>query len=174
MQSLLIIFASILISIATDDYFPDDLFQIMVNKAIQFDELIVDIGRTAQQSTNLEMDIRKTYKFVFGPIEEMNGMNIGKLIVEFDFELAMITIGVFNDGINCIRLQMFCSDQHAEIIAIKKVPNKLSGQEVMILANTLLSALKCRVAYITDSATINYEGCNGQINQVQLIDLFVL
>ena len=55
---------------------------------------------------------------------------------------------------------------------IHKIPNRLSGTQLMILTNAILSALHCKTATLIDKSRIVYVGCNGKEEQIYLIELF--
>ena len=132
------------------------------HEPIRFDQFINDISITARKSSISKQNIFKTYKRVFGPIEEMNGMDIGELIVEFDWTQHVIDITKYMDGKRYLRLELTYPRQSAEIQTLERIPDGMSGTQLMTFTNSLLSNLRIRTAVLIDGSRIFYEGCDGK------------
>ena len=82
------------------------------SRPISFNELIVDTHQTAIQSNELGVDIFETYDKVYGPIQEMNGMDIGELIIQFhdDGDLSSINIWKYQTGYKYVDVSLATDD----------------------------------------------------------------
>ena len=64
--------------------------------------------------------------------------------------------------------------QSADIRLMEKIPNVMSGTQIMIITDLFLSKLHISHATMFDDACIDYEGCLGKEEHIALIDLFAI
>ena len=147
--------------------------KLMHNETIGFHQFIEDLTQTARQSAVQNINIYKIYKNIIGP-NEMDEINIGELVLYYGYDTYMIFVCKYKNGIRYAKIVIDCAEQEAEIHSIRKIPNELSGTQWMIFINTLLFNLQIKTAFLLDSATIEYVGCNGKTEEVSLIVLFAI
>ena len=152
----------------------DNAFKIVHNQPITMDELIMSIKHTAIQSKQIKQDVYKIYNHVYGPIEEMNGMDIGGLHIEFDHSTEHIAICKYKNGKRYVQILIQCPLQFAYIKWVERIPNELSGTQLMTFIDILLPRLNIKQASLEDYASIKYIGCNDIKERIQLIDLYAI
>ena len=146
---------------------------IRYTEAITFDALIVEMKNTARLSKRNEQNINKIYSHIIGPVE-MNEIEIGELAIEYYYESMLLNICKYVDGIRYFELQIKANESFAILHTLNRIPNRLSGTQLMTFTNTLLTNLHIKRASLFDSATIHYEGCNGNPERVTLMHLFAI
>ena len=118
------------------------------DEPITFETLIMNIIQTARQSKDSKQSIYKMYKrVIFGQSEEMNTIEIGRLTIQFDPATSTIDILKYQDGYRYFKRQT------AAIKWVNKIPNGLSGTQLMTFINALLSELPIRQASVYDVAS---------------------
>ena len=180
MSSFLIIFACILNLIygqPAPGYrhrIRNNHFDVTYGQPIVFNEWIENIKQTAMQSVEINQNIYKMYEHVIGPIEEMDGIEIGRVEIQFIPSRSQIIIAIIINGRRHLKIQIMCALQTAEISEIKKIDGGLSGNQLMVFSNAILSKLEIQRAYLWDVANLEYTGCYGFRTSVRLIDLCAL
>ena len=135
---LLILYMYILVIIIAESNSVDNLYLIDSNASnaaqnthyqpITFRRLIRDIQSTALETRLLRKTFNQ-YGSVSGPIEELNGIEIGTLIIEFDRMRNTIGIYKFENRVCILKIYIRCDRQIAKIIKIDQEENGLSARQ---------------------------------------------
>ena len=144
-----------------------------IDREISMEAFVESIRDTIKWCRRTNNNAITTYKKVFGPDDEMNGIYIGELVLRINY-LSIIDVHKYHFGMQYLHLKIFETQQLAHILWMQPIHNGLSRSQLMRFSNALMSRLKVYTAYLMDTAHIKYVGCELRLQQLQLIDFYAI
>ena len=145
-------------------------------RSMSFDDFVKDLYSTARDSAKINAAISKVYNrlYLSGQIGEMDGMNIGDLVIDFDPSASSIILHKYTDGHKAVKIQILCEQHTATIEEMQDISDIASARQLMLFTNALLPRLRIKSCSIQDNTHYKYVGCNGKQESISLIVLYAI